>query len=61
MLERAKNSVRTFSWKLPKQKSSLAPDYVWSNSGKSENDSFQFAGILGVGANTPQIKVRNAV
>ncbi|TVY44681.1 putative permease [Lachnellula subtilissima] len=32
MFERAKNSVRTFSWKLPKQKSTLAPDYVWSNS-----------------------------
>ncbi|KAH7393563.1 NCS1 allantoate transporter [Cadophora sp. MPI-SDFR-AT-0126] len=32
MFERAKNSVQNFSWKLPKQKSSLAPEYVWSNS-----------------------------
>jgi NCS1 family nucleobase:cation symporter-1 len=31
MFERAKKSVQAFTWKLPKQKSTLAPEYVWSN------------------------------
>ncbi|KAH6684400.1 NCS1 nucleoside transporter [Halenospora varia] len=38
MFERAKNSVRTFSVKLPKQKSTLAPDYVWSNADQDPVD-----------------------